>query len=88
MKKQTNLYQYVLFLFRSNIDLTNRNYRKLTVLNFFVARIAAINLFQIDVNHEITHDTDIAKVSSPRFLPFERAGGNAPVIFLLSGVPV
>jgi len=34
-------------------------------------------------NHEINHDTVMKKAPPP---PFERAGGNALVTFLLSGV--
>jgi len=38
-------------------------------------------------NREITHDTVMKKASLPLLPTFERGGGNAPVIFLLSGVP-
>jgi len=39
------------------------------------------------INYEITHDTVIKKAPPPRFLSFEKEGGNAPVISLLSGAP-
>jgi len=50
-KKQKNCYQLCLFLFSNNVDLKNnfRNYRK-TILKFLDARIAAINLFQFDLD--------------------------------------
>ena len=38
------------------------------------------------MNHEITHDTVVKKALRPRCPPFERAGSNAPVSFLLSSV--
>jgi len=44
---------------QQHVDLknSNRNYKK-NVFNFLCARIAAINLFQVDHDkHEITYDT-------------------------------
>jgi len=49
-KKQTNRYQLCLFLRGNNVDLktNSRTYGK-SIMNFVGARIAAINLFQVDI---------------------------------------
>jgi len=50
-KKQKNRYQLCLFLFNNNVDLKNNN-RNIEKSFYLGARIAAINLFQVDLDKQ------------------------------------
>jgi len=69
---------------QQNVDL--RNYRK-NILNFLGPRIAAINLFQVNL-YKPWNDLWYCYEKAPLLPlpPYERVGGNAPVIPTLSGV--
>jgi len=47
-KKQKNRYQLCLFVFINNVDLTDDNVKN--IQNFLCGGIAAMNLFQIDLD--------------------------------------
>ena len=86
-KKQKHRCQYAFFFFKQQCPLQHKlkNYRKPFWI-FPGTRIAAINLFQVDIDKPWNYlwYTIMKRYLHPRSLPFERAGTLAP----LSGVPV
>jgi len=87
--KTKNIYQLCLFLFNHNFDLknNNRNYRK--SWNFLSDRIAAINLFQFNLDKPWNCLWYFYKRAPPPPLPlFERARRQCPRCFpgVLDGI--
>lgn len=82
-KKQTNLCHYACLC--SKI-MTSKIITEIigNLLNFIVVRIAAKNLFRVDLDNPravINHVTVMKKEPPSPFPPFERSGDNAPAIF-------
>ena len=83
-KKQTNLYHYACLC--STTIMTSKIITEIidNLLNFIVVRIAAKNLFRVDLDKPcavINHVTVMKKEPPSPFPPFERSGDNAPAIF-------
>jgi len=87
-KKQKNRYQLCLFLFNNNVDLKNNN-RNIEKSFYLGARIAAINLFQVDLDKQwnyVWHCYE--KAPPPRLHPFWKGrGDNPPTMPPFSNVP-
>jgi len=88
VKEHYNSHSLRIYMSSNNVDLknNNRNYRK----SFWIlcARIAAINYFQVDLDKSrnfLWYCYVRARV--PHCPPFQKAGGQCPVIHPCSGVP-